>query len=560
MLNKKTAEQAKDAVHKRYERLLKNLAELGEGDLAERYLGSIAHLYDPHTSYFSAESFQEFNVSVSLKLYGIGAILGVEDDQCVVKEVVLGGPADLARQLKANDKIISVAQGTGEPVEVLGMNLRKIVGMIRGAKGTQVRLVIQPAGATDSSSRKEIVITRDLVKINSSRARAAVFDVPDAAGVNQPIGVITLPGFYASDEGDTDADQDRPIASRDVERLITQLKAQNIQALVLDLRRNGGGVLNEAIEIAGLFVNKGPIVQVKAYDGDIQVASDNKEKIAYAGPLAVLVDRFSASASEIVAGALQNYGRAVIIGDSATHGKGSVQQIYNMRQSPNLARAAGKTGGAKFTIQKFYLPSGESTQLKGVVPDIVLPSVDDFIPGIGEASLSHSLVWDKIRSSYFDGAPLDPKVLTPLRQASLERQGKLEEFSWLRRNIDWFKARVDQKLVSVNLADRRAQKTSDDAFRKQMKAEREVIAKSDFSFKEFRLTPATPKPKPEKKTEEKAEGDEDDEDPADDESDTYAKADVHLRESLRVLGDAIRLGRNKEHWASNRAPLTANGG
>jgi carboxyl-terminal processing protease len=306
-------------------------------------------------------------------------------------------------------------------------------------------------------------------------------------------------------------------------------------------------------------------VQVKDSNGETTVDNDEDTKVAYTGPLAVLVDRFSASASEIVTGALQNYGRAVIVGDSSTHGKGSVQTVVEMKSvlSRELARASGlkgdqppKTGAAKITIQKYYLPSGASTQNRGVVPDIVLPSIDDYISGIGEAALPHALVWDQIPTSFFDGKPLDAKVLTPLRQSSLERQNKLEEFAYLRQNIEWFKERQEQKLISVNLDERKKQKEADDAFRKQMKTEKEVIAKGDYPFKEFRLGPPRPPAiKPVKKDDDTNEDDDSSLDA--DENDTYVKADVHLRETLRVISDAIALGRNKELWASNRPPLTA---
>lgn len=565
MLNKKTADEAKQTIRKRYERMLKNVAEIDGGNLAELYLSTIAHLYDPHSTYFSAETFEDFAIQMKLKLYGIGALLGLEDDNCIVKEIVPGGPADVGRVLKPNDKIISVAQTGKEPVEIIGMKLRKIVDMIRGEKGTDVHLLVQPADATDPSVRKEIVITRDIVKLNAARARAAVFQVPGTEGKEQSLGVITLPAFYADDDGDTDTE--KSTASKDVARLIEQLKQQGIQGLVLDLRRNGGGYLNEAIELAGLFIKKGPVVQVKNYNGDIQVDTDNNEKIAYSGPLAVLVDRFSASASEIVAGALQNYGRAVVIGDTSTHGKGSVQSVVEMKQvSRALAYATkpdgtpAKTGAAKFTIQKYYLPSGDSTQLKGVVPDIVLPSVSNYISGIGESDLPHALVWDKIATSSFDGAPLDAKVLTPLRQSSLERQAKLEEFAYLRKNIDWFKARQEQKLISVNLDERKKQKETDDAFRKEMNAEKKLLAKNDYAFKEFRLGPPNPPRIKAKKDADKDGAPDDDADIGEEENDTYVKADVHLRETLRVVADAIALGSNKELWASNRPPLTAASG
>ncbi len=331
LLNKKSMEDAKTTIRKRYERLLKNTGEIEGVELAELYLTTIAKLYDPHSSYFSATTYEDFGIQMKLQLVGIGALLGVEEDTCVVREIVPGGPADLQRELKPNDKIISVAQDGGEPVEIIGMKLRKIVEMIRGKKGSKVHLVIQPADSTDGSGRRNITIVRDTVKLNNARARGAVFDVPGEGGGTQKLGVIALPAFYGpADDGDTDAE--KTTASRDVARLIEQLKQEGIQGLVLDLRRNGGGYLTEAIELAGLFINKGPVVQVKNYNGDVQVDSDNNPRIAYTGPLAVLVDRFSASASEIVTGALQNYGRAIVIGDSSTHGKGSVQQVIEMKQ------------------------------------------------------------------------------------------------------------------------------------------------------------------------------------------------------------------------------------
>ena len=553
LLNKKTIEEAKTTVHKRYERMLKNLAEIEGRDLAEIYLGCMARLYDPHSTYFSAETFEDFGIQMKLQLVGIGALLGVEDDNCYVKEIVPGGPADLGRELKPNDRIVSVAQTGAEPVEVIGMKLRKVVDMIRGQKNTQVRIIVQPADATDPSVRKEIIINRDVVKLNSARAHSAIFQVPAPSGGNQSLGVISLPAFYGpAEDGDTDSDGEKTGATKDVARLIEQLKNAGITGLVLDLRRNGGGYLTEAIDLAGLFIRRGPVVQVKDYSGAIQVDSDKSANIAYEGPLAVLVDRFSASASEIVAGALQNYGRAVVIGDTSTHGKGTVQTVMEMKNiSRLLASSPAKTGAAKITIQKFYLPGGASTQLKGVVPDIVLPSIDDYLP-IGEAALPHALVWDQIPTSFYDGSPLDTKILSPLRKASLARQSQLEEFSFLKRNIEWFKSRQEQKLVSLNLEERQQQKLSDTAFRKDMKKERERLAKNDYTFKEYRLgPPPAPRIKAPKKD------DDEDAETLSEENESYGKVDIHLRESLRVIADAIELGKNRESWATNRPPLTA---
>ncbi|MEY3608778.1 MAG: hypothetical protein RLZZ447_1566 [Verrucomicrobiota bacterium] len=550
ILAKKTPEEAKAQIRKRYERMLRNVGEIEGNELAELFLTTIAKLYDPHSTYFSAATYEDFGIQMKLQLVGIGAVLGTEDDVCVVKEIIPGGPADLGRELKPNDKILAVAEKGGEPFETFGLKLRKVVERIRGKKGTEVVLTVQPADA-DSSVRKQVVITRDKVKINSARARGAIFDLPGDDGKTQPFGVITLPAFYGpADEGDTDGE--RTTASRDVARLIEQFKQAGIEGLVLDLRRNGGGFLTEAVELAGLFISRGPVVQIKAYNGEIHVDNDRDPRIAYSGPLAVLVDRFSASASEIVAGALQNYGRAIVVGDSSTHGKGSVQQVVEMKQLSRALSLAPKTGAAKFTIQKYYLPSGASTQLKGVVPDITLPSIEDFLP-IGEADLPRALVWDQIPTSFFEGEPLDAKVREPLRAASAERQARLAEFAYLRKIVDRFKERQEQKLISLNLEERQRQKAEDNAFRKEIRAEKEEIAKGDYPFRTFYLGP----PPPPRIKAPKKEDEEDDFGPAEDENETYVKADVHLREALRVVGDAVRLGRNRETWAHNRPPLTA---
>ncbi|HEX2101556.1 MAG TPA: carboxy terminal-processing peptidase, partial [Candidatus Synoicihabitans sp.] len=324
----------------------------------------------------------------------------------------------------------------------------------------------------------------------------------------------------------------------------------------LDLRDNGGGLLSEAIDLTGLFIQTGPVVQVRSYYGDVKVDSDEDASVAYTGPLAVLVSKFSASASEIVAGALQNYGRAVVIGDSSTHGKGTVQTVVEMRNllSRPAARAAEKTGATKLTIQKFYLPSGSSTQLRGVVPDIVLPSIDDYIP-TGEKDLPHALVWDEIPTSFFDGSPLDTKILAPLRDSSLARQTKLEEFAYLQESINWFKSRQEQKLVSLNLDERERQKLADKEFRERMEQERARLEKTNFAFREFLLAPKPARNK-------RAEPDVDSEEAvaqtlSTDEAEGYARLDIHLRESLRVLIDALEISRNPQMWVADRAPLTA---
>ncbi|HEY9248730.1 MAG TPA: carboxy terminal-processing peptidase, partial [Rariglobus sp.] len=536
LLNKKTIDDAKKDVGKRYDRMLKNMGDIESSDVSEMFLGSIARLYDPHSTYFSADTYEDFGIQMRLQLVGIGALLGIEEDQCVIKDIIPGGPADLDKQLKPNDKIISVAQEDAEPVEIIGMKLRKIVDMIRGAKGTRVRLLVEPSEGGGSATRKEIVLTRNVVNLDSSRAHAAVFEVPDSSGVISPVGVITLPTFYGPDMSGEGKAQNS--ATKDIEELLTRLKAAKVKGVVLDLRRNGGGLLSEAISLTGLFIKNGPVVQVRSYSGEIKVDDDDDDSVAYAGPLAVLVSRFSASASEIVAGALQNYGRAVIVGDSSTHGKGTVQTVLELRNLvPLLARGDTKSGATKLTVQKFYLPNGASTQLKGVVPDIILPSFDDYLP-IGESDLPHALEWDHIASSRFDGRPLAASVLTPLVTASARRQDKLPEFSYLRRNIDWFKVRQEQKAVSLNLEQRKQQKETDEAFKKAMKAERKELAAGQYKFSEVLLAPPAPaRPKLDKKDDDGA--DEDDVlDP--EENERYPSVDIPLREALRVVTDLLK--------------------
>ncbi len=545
-----TIDEAKQNIRKRYERRLKTMTDFENHEISEIFLSSITRLYDPHSTYFSAATFEDFAIQMRLQLVGIGALLGVEDDVCVIKELITGGPADLGKQLRPNDKIMAVAQDNGEPVEVTGMKLRKIVDMIRGKKGTKVTLTIKPATATDPSVRTQVHIVRDVVNLNSARARASIYEVPGASGKTTTLGVITLPAFYGPDSGSDGGD--KASATRDVAELISQLKKQNIQGLVLDLRQNGGGLLSEAIDLTGLFIKQGPVVQVKNYYGEVKIDNDEDSSIAYSGPLAVLVSKFSASASEIVAGALQNYGRAIIIGDSSTHGKGSVQQLIEMKNASSplmLSRSTARAGAAKLTIQKFYLPDGHSTQLKGVVPDIVLPSIDDLLP-VGEKDLTRALVWDEIPTSTFEGQPLSKQVVAPLLAASTQRQQTLEEFAFQQKNIDWFKTKQDQKELSINLDERRRQREADTAFRKLMRDEKARLAKGEYVSREFTLgPPKTANVKPELTPEEIAEGQETEEE--------AKKMDIHLREALRVVNDAIDMAINSARVFTDAPPLTA---
>lgn len=551
ILNKKTPEAAKTTMAKRFDRFLKNTSEVHPDEIEARFLTAFTRLYDPHSSYFSATDLEDFNVDINLHLVGIGAVLTVDEEgYCKIVSVVPGGPADLTGKVKPNDKIVAVQQDGQEPVDVVGMRNKQIVQMIRGAKGTKVTLTIIPQKAVDQSKTEQVAIVRDVIKINQARASADLYEVPDSTGKINHIGVITLNSFYG-ENGDTD-ESTRASASNDVAELIEKLKKENLTALVLDLRRNGGGLLSEAINLTGLFIEQGPVVQVRDSAGRVSVGRDTNRTVAYDGPLAILTSRFSASASEIFAGAMQNYGRAVIVGDSSTYGKGTVQVIFDMSNYlPKLARDYGKPGAAKLTTQKYYLPNGSSTQKKGVTPDIVLPSIDDFIE-VGEATEPHALMWDEISSAPFDGKPLNQAFVGPLLAASKHRQDSLEEFSVLKQNIDWFHQRTEQKTVSLNLEKRRAEKTAIEATSKKFDAEFIALAKNDFAKREVKLDAVIKNPPPPEPT--PTDGDTDAEDA---DHIAAAKFDVHLREALRVVSDAVRLA-DTPQWAK-RTPMPAPG-
>lgn len=561
LLNDKTGDQAKaleaakEKVRKRYDRLLHSLDEIDAEEIQEIYLTALAGMYDPHTSYMSPTTLDDFNMQMRLKLIGIGAQLADEDGVCTIRELIPGGPADLSKQLHPSDKIVGVAQGPAEFVDVVNMKLRKVVQLIRGDKGTTVRLLIQPGDATDPSVRREVSLVRDEVKLNDKRATATLQQVPAENGQGTvPIGVIELPAFYGANEEEDGASG--VSATKDIEELLHKLMADGAKGIVLDLRRNGGGLLSEAVDITGLFIDQGPVVQVKDSIGRIEVRTDDNPRTVWNGPLAVLTSRYSASASEIVAGALQNYGRAIIVGDNSTHGKGTVQTIIPVLEQSRYERFLEnppRSGATKITIQKFYLPNGASTQNRGVVSDISLPSIEEYLP-IGESDLPHALAWDTIRTTRFQGTALDPHFIEILRKRSLERQGSLEEFAYLSRNIARFRQFDERKTVSLNLEARRTQKKEDDAFRDEAKKERLELAKLNFASTEVALDNVEPTPEPATPPTKK-DGEDDSED--DDTSDPKAKIDIHLREGLRVLSDAIALWPQRQLWAQADHPVAA---
>jgi carboxyl-terminal processing protease len=455
---------------KRYDRMFKAFKERDDGDILEYYLTTLAHVYDPHSDYFGKSQLEDFAMSMNLSLFGIGAMLTQNDDGiCKIKEVK-PGPAQKTGKVKADDLIVAVAQGTNEPVDVMNMPLNKVVQLIRGPKDTEVRLTIIPA--SNPNTRKVVSIIRDEIKLEDQEAKAKIIDLPDGKGGKLRLGVIDLPGFYSTFDIASEQKSTARSTTEDVTKLLVKLAEEKVEGVILDLRGNGGGSLEEAIRLTGLFIRQGPVVQVADPFRRVSVKSDDDPSELYDGPLFVLTSRFSASASEIVAGALQDYGRAVIIGDSSTHGKGTVQTLLQL--GPGLRGQLFTTndpGALKVTIQKFYRPSGSSTQLKGVVPDIVLPSVDN-VADVGENSLDNPLPWDTIASSDYDHMNRVAPFLADLRKLSAQRVATNKDFAYIREDMEEFKKLQDDKTVSLNEAGRLKEMRDDDARKQTRDAER----------------------------------------------------------------------------------------
>lgn len=383
-LSDKTLEEARKTLLKRYRSQLDRLSQTNSEDVFQRYTNALTELYDPHTQYFSPRRSENFQINMSLSLEGIGAVLQRENEHTKIVRLVPAGPADKTGQLKAGDMIVGVGQDdNGEIEDVVGWRLDEVVQLIRGPKGSTVRLEIIPADADEGSPRKVIEIVRNQVKLEEQAAQKKVIDLK-YHGQDLKLGVIEIPTFYIDFAALQNGDKDYKSTTRDVAQLIKELKAENVQGLVIDLRNNGGGSLREANEMVGLFINRGPTVQIQDANGRIDILGDRDKSVAYDGPVAVLVNRLSASASEIFAGAMQDYQRGIIVGGQ-TFGKGTVQALQPLDH-----------GQLKLTHAKFYRISGESTQHKGVVPDIAFPTLYD-TEEIGESALDGALPWDKVR-------------------------------------------------------------------------------------------------------------------------------------------------------------------
>lgn len=470
---------------KDYERLIESIQENDQEDVVDYFLSCLSAAYDPHTEYMSVQETDSFNIQMKHKLVGIGALLGLMDDVVQIQGIVVGGPADKQGELTLNDKITGVAQGDAEFVDTKYMKLQKVVDMIRGKDGSTVRLRINPAD--DPSSTKIVSIVRGEVELKEKLANAELLMTPAELGKPLKIGWINLSSFYA------DMEEGTVSTTTDVQKLLARLIKEKIDGLVLDLRGNGGGSLEEAIRLTGLFVPSGPVVQAKDWRGTISFRECENEKAFYDGPMIVLTDKTSASASEILAAALQDYRRALIVGDKSTYGKGTVQTILPVDRFMPFFAKKDRAGNLKVTIQKFYRIAGGSTQLKGVEADLVLPSIRDVLD-IGEASTDNPLPYDTIPARKYNLVSKDPLPVEELNKRLQARIQANPEFQIIQDESKRLKERIDRNTVSINLAEREKEREETKLRREKQEADREIRTKEaaaklkDGGFKVYHLT------------------------------------------------------------------------
>jgi carboxyl-terminal processing protease len=452
-------EDSREVLKKRYARYLKRMDQLKSDDVFETFMNAFAHTLDPHSSYLSPRNSEEYRIMMSLSYVGIGASLQTEDDYVHIVSIIPGGPASIDGTLEPNDKIIGVAQGAdGEMVDVIGWRLDDVVDLIRGKADTVVRLQIIPAGTLPGNSERVLQLNRGQVRLEEQAAKSEIVTIP-RDGRDWSIGVIDVPSFYRDYRALTNGDKDYASTTKDVKRLIGELEAEGIDGLIIDLRNNGGGHLTEATALSGLFIDNGPVVQLRNANARISRLDDPDPvpRVAYNGPLAVLVNRFSASASEIFAAAVQDYARGVIIGQE-TFGKGTVQNLYSLDQYLQPEDDEG-FGQLTLTIGKYYRVTGESTQHRGVEPDIRLPSAIDS-ESVGESVRDSALPWDTIATTRFRaGQPLE-NTIQSLTANHTERSKEDPNFNYLTQFIEDDRETRSRKSVSLNIESRRAERAS----------------------------------------------------------------------------------------------------
>lgn len=450
-----TPKAPQERVRKRITQLTHYYKDLEPIEVLELYLSSIMKIYDPHSEYMSPRSEQDFDIGMKLSLVGIGALLSSEDGYTKVVKIIPGGPAESDGRLQPEDRIIAVSQENGETVDTLDMPLNKVVNLIRGEAGSKVTLSILEGAKGVNAVPKQITLKRDKVMLKESEAKGKIEEVKASGGKKLRIGIITLPSFYIDFNAAFKGDENFKSSTRDVAKIISEFQEKGpLDGLIIDLRSNGGGSLLEAITLTGLFIKSGPVVQVKDLQSvDIKNDEDGG-KVAYSGPLTVMTNRLSASAAEIFAAAIKDYNRGVIVGDSKTHGKGTVQTVIGLEPLMPYLGAKFPAGSLKLTNAKFYRINGASTQLKGVTPDVIYPSFTDSMD-IGEEKLSYAMPWDTILPAPYQSSGNSLASIIPkLRENSAKRIDESRDFKALMKDINYFNKIKNRKTVSLNLETR----------------------------------------------------------------------------------------------------------
>ncbi|MFM7041779.1 MAG: carboxy terminal-processing peptidase [Planctomycetaceae bacterium] len=490
-MEKTPPDEAKDKLQRRYRSFAKRMHQMSADELLETFLSSLTSSFDPHTSFMSPDTLKNFEIGMKLELDGIGAQLKGEDGYTTIVELTPGGAADKDGRLKAKDRVVGVGQGNeGEIVDVVDMNLNEVVRLIRGKRGTIVRLKVVPVGDT---APKVYDITRAKIELKDAEARGEVIEHgAKADGTPWRIGVINLPSFYMDMAGAQQGQADYKSSTRDCRRLLDQFREQGVDGVVLDLRNNGGGSLPEAIKLTGLFIDRGPVVQIKDADHQVRPYDDTEAGVSWEGPLVVLTNKFSASASEILAGAIQDYQRGIIVGDEATHGKGTVQSLLDLgRQLFQRFDNAPSLGAIKITMQQFYRPSGASTQLEGVKSDVVLPSLTTHLP-VGEGDLDHAIPFDRVQPARYTAVDrVSAALVERLRERSESRVEGRKEFAKLADDVARYQRRKDEQTISLVEAEFERQwnegKAADDEEKKLQEldaTQKRPVVRRDYWFDE----------------------------------------------------------------------------
>lgn len=469
----KKQEEITESLKTRYQRFSKSFSQFNSEDVFSIYMNAITESYDPHTNYLSPKQSDLFKQQMSLSLEGIGAQLQSENDYTKVVRILPGGDAQKSGKVNVNDLIVGVGQGKeGEMVDVVGWRLDDVVKLIKGPKGTTVRLLLLPAKTGVNGPSQEVVLVRDKIKLEDQAAKKEVINYP-MQGRSVKLGVISLPSFYMDYDAYQKGDPNYRSTTRDVKKLIGELKAEGVDGIVMDLRNNGGGSLPEAVDLTGLFIKEGPVVQVKNSTRKVEVLPDDNKEVFYPGPLVVLTNRFSASASEIFAGAIQDYQRGVVVGES-TFGKGTVQTVLDLSRFINEKEPVGEL---KLTFQKFYRVTGSSTQHKGVEPDVNLPSAFN-VEQYGESSYPSALPWDVIKPVPFQKTDLvSSQVVAELNKSYLERTKSDVSLKKYIDETNDLKLNLAQTKVSLNESKRRAEIAEEDKKKAQEKLDTKLTSK-----------------------------------------------------------------------------------